>query len=189
MRLSPFMSRCAALLMLGGAILLLWLVLLQPFVDSWIAHRESIGDSLATLAKYKQLNSSRAAVYQNLQQLRLAQKSESRLLTGGSSQLAGAKLQNHIKEIVDSQKGTLISVQTLPVQDEEGFQKISIIVVLNTNLDSLMTILYDIEYQTPYLFVDGLDIRRNAGVMASASEGSDTLQVQFEIYGYMAKTT
>jgi general secretion pathway protein M len=188
MRLSEFVSRCAALTLAAAAVGGLWLILLQPLIDSLLQHRQSIRQSQAALAKYQNLGASRAQ-HPNLQQPKTAQDKEDRLLSGASPQLAGANLQNHLKELIEENRGRLSSMQMLPVREEEGLQRISLAISLGASIQSLQPILYAVEYQRPYMFIENLELRSNSGTFevrdAAEQSASEEIQVQMEVYGYL----
>ena len=56
-------------------------------------------------------------------------------------QLAGAKLQNRVKELVDASGASLGSMQLLPVREEEGYQRVSMAITLKATVKSLQSIL------------------------------------------------
>jgi general secretion pathway protein M len=138
------------------------------------------------LAKYQRLDASRSKIDANLQELRSAQESEARVLKGGSTQLVGAELQNHLKGLIESHNANLVSMQVLPVREEQRFQRISMAVTLRATINALQPILFAIEDQSPYLFVEDLELRSNRGFIAESEEQALELQVQFVVFGYMA---
>jgi general secretion pathway protein M len=192
MNLSASASRSAALAILVGMGVVIWLTLMQPLITSFFDHRESILRSQEMLTRYRGLASTRSQIDYSLRKLHAAQATQDQLLTGGSTQLVGAKLQNSLKESVETSGGSLTSMQLLPVRDEEGFQRVSIAVTLTATIESLQKLIYAIEEQKPYLFIENLELQANEGFMQAANEGANegearNLQVHFEVYGYMSK--
>jgi len=46
-----------------------------------------------------------------------------------------------------------------------------------------------IEDESPYLFIENLELQSNRGMMeVSEEQGSPDLQIHFEVFGYMANT-
>ena len=190
MNLSASASRSAALAILVGMGAVIWMTLMQPLITSFFDHRTSILRSQEMLTRYRGLASTRSQIDYSLRKLHAAQATQDQLLTGGSTQLAGAKLQNSLKESVEMNGGALTSMQLLPVRDEEGFQRISIAVTLTATIESLQKLIYAIEEQKPYLFIENLELQANEGFMQAATDNEGearTLQVHFEVYGYMSK--
>ena len=154
MNLSASASRGAAVGILIGISAALWFIIVQPTIISFFEHRESIAQSQEMLAKYRGIASTRADLDSSLRKLRAAQETEDRLLTGGSTQLVGAKLQNSLKESIETNGGTLTSMQVMTGREEEGFFRIPIAVTLTSTIEPLEKIIYTIETQNPYLFIE-----------------------------------
>jgi hypothetical protein len=187
MNLAASAGRGAAVAILFGMGVVIWLMLMQPLITSFFGHRESILRSQEMLTRYQGLASTRSQIDYSLRTLHAAQATEDQLLTGGSTQLVGAKLQNSLKESVETNGGVLTSMQLLPVRDEEGFQRVSIAVTLTATIESLQKIIYTIEEQNPFLFIENLELQANEGLMQASDEGdARNLQVHFEVYGYMS---
>jgi len=186
MSIMTWISRFSAFTLLIILVAALQFMLGQPLIDSFREHRASIVSSKDMLARYQQLNSSRTQMHGRLQEVQEAYESQGRLLTGESSQLAGADLQNRLKYLVDVNNAELGSMQLLSVREEEGFRRISVAIAFASTIDSLRAILYEIETQTPYLFVEKLELRKNRSLInASTLDGADELKVTLEVYGYM----
>ena len=189
MQLSGWMGRSVAVAILIGIGAAAWFMLAEPLIASYFEHRESIARSQEMLVKYKALVSTSKEIDLGLRKLHTAQQNEDRLLKGASTQLVGAMLQNRLKEIIDVNKGSLTSIQVLPVRDEEGFKRIPLAVTLTASVESLQKIVYMIEDESPYLFIENLELQSNRGMMeVSEEQGSPDLQVHFEVFGYMANT-
>jgi general secretion pathway protein M len=186
MNLSQWASRSAAFAILIATGAAFWLMLAQPLIAAFVEHRESIARSQEMLAKYRGLDSTRAQIDSSLHTLHAAQETEERLLKGGSTQLVGAKLQNRLKELIVADGGILTSMQLLPVREEQGFQRISMAVTLTATIESLNQILFAIEDQNPYLFIEDLEVTANRSIMEISAGGSRDLQVHFEVFGYMS---
>ena len=189
MQLSGWMGRSVAVAILIGIGAAAWFMLAEPLIASYFEHRESIARSQEMLVKYKALVSTSKEIDLGLRKLHTAQQNEDRLLKGASTQLVGAMLQNRLKEIIDVNKGSLTSIQVLPVRDEEGFKRIPLAVTLTASVESLQKIVYMIEDESPYLFIENLELQSNRGMMeVSEEQGSPDLQIHFEVFGYMANT-
>jgi general secretion pathway protein M len=186
MSIMTWISRLSAFTLLILLVAALHVILGQPLIDSFREHRASIVASKGMLARYQQLNSSRAQMHGRLQQVQEAYESQGRLLTGQSSQLAGADLQNRLKYLVEANNAELGSMQLLSVREEEGFRRISVTISFTSAIDSLRSIIYEIETQAPYLFVKKLELRRNRSLInASTLDDADELKITLEAFGYM----
>ena len=186
MSLVAFSGRVLALTILVAVVGALQFLVGQPLIDSFLEHRESISRSQATLVRYHQLNASREQVDGRLETLQNSYENQGRLLSGESSELAGANLQNQLKYLIDTNNAELGSMQLLPIREEEGFRRVSLSVSFTTTTEALQAILYEIETQTPYLFVEQLEVRKGRNLVnASSFQQNDELKVRLEVYGYM----
>ena len=106
--------------------------------------------------------------------------------------LAAAELQQRVKSVVEAVGGTLRSTQALPPTEEGGAVKVTVSAAMTGDTESLRKILYELESQTPLLFVDNLDVsaRENRPRLPGGQLASYTrvqLSVQFEVSGYLRK--
>ena len=88
--------------------------------------------------------------------------------------------------------GTLQSTQVLPPTEEGNAVKVIVSAAINGDIDSLRKVLYDLEAQTPLLFVDNLQVsaRENRPRLPSGRFANYTrvqLSTQFEVSGYLRK--
>ncbi|MDS4040698.1 MAG: type II secretion system protein GspM [Candidatus Competibacter sp.] len=106
--------------------------------------------------------------------------------------LAAADLQQRVKAVVEAAGGTLRSTQALPPVEEGSTVKVTVSAAMTGDTDSLRKVLYDLESQTPLLFVDNLEVaaretrpRLSGGRLASYTRVQ--LNAQFEVSGYLHK--
>ncbi len=123
--------------------------------------------------------------------LESSQTRDKRYLTGANESLATAELQRRIKQLTAGQKGDVLSTQVLQTTEEEGFSRVVIRVRMKSTLEDLVSLLYALESQTPYLFVSNLTIRSRQVArrrLPSTQELDKALQemdVDFQLAGYM----
>lgn len=128
-----------------------------------------------------------------LRQLKQDESVQVYFLQQASPTLAATELQQRVKNAVESHGGTLTSTQILPVAEESGFTKVAIRVMLNGDTEGLQKILYDLEAQTPLLFIDNLQIssrqvRQFRQDRRAAPDMSVQLTTQFELIGYLPRS-
>jgi hypothetical protein len=114
-----------------------------------------------TLEKYITLISKKPQLEKELSSLRETRKDDdSKLVEGQTLSLAGASLQDTVKDIVTRSGGTISSERIGKPEDLGKFKVItaSIDTVL-PDPRALRDILYSIETRTPYLTVKELDVR------------------------------
>lgn len=114
-----------------------------------------------TLEKYITLISEKPQLEKKLAALKEARKDDdSKLVEGQTLSLAGASLQDMVKDIVTRSGGTISSERVGKPEDLGKFKVIT--VSIDTVLPdprALRDILYSVETRTPYLAVKDLDVR------------------------------
>jgi hypothetical protein len=123
--------------------------------------RENESMKTKTLEKYITLISEKPQLEKELTSLKETRKDEdTKLIEGQTLSLAGASLQDTVKDIVTRSGGTISSERIGKPEDLGKFKVItaSIDTVL-PDPRALRDILYSIETRTPYLTVKELDVR------------------------------
>lgn len=106
--------------------------------------------------------------------------------------LAAADLQQQVKAVVEAARGTLQSTQALPPTEEGNAVKVTVSAAISGDVGSLQKILYDLESQTPLLFIDNVQVsaRESRPRLPNGRTANYTrvqLSVQFEVSGYLRK--
>jgi general secretion pathway protein M len=73
--------------------------------------------------------------------------------------LAGSQLQTHVLQMAAADHAVLISAGIQPGKREDPPNSIRLQATLDANLGSLQTLLYQLESNTPYVFVESLAIQ------------------------------
>ncbi len=111
------------------------------------------------------------------------------LLRSETEPLAAAELRETVKRIIGRTGGELQSSQNLSAVDEAGFKRVAIRIAFKGTVQELKPLLYELEAQRPYLFVDTLEIKaRKARRRAQASEAAaqaPSLLARLDLYGYI----
>ncbi len=82
------------------------------------------------------------------------------LLKGKTFGIAGANLQKIVSVIVNKNGGTVKSIQLADKKIQGNLVGVSINTKISTDINGLQKILYNIETGSPYLFIEGLIIRK-----------------------------
>ncbi len=180
----PLARRIAALslpfLLLLGLIVLVVHLIMRPSQQRRVIERDT-----ALLAALQSAVAERPALERELQQVRAQQAMSPTLLPGASTALAAAAVQSEVKRIVDSQGGEIKSAQNGPSVIANEFEKIEIRYTLSASLTAAIEMIYQIETHTPYLFVDGVELRTAEGGAGDAHPAVEPkLTIRWNVYGY-----
>lgn len=183
-RLSPRGQRalasvifCAAILLPAAAIAAL----------AWVGHRhydDAIFKMTRQLKSQSTANASRPQLLQTVELLK-AKDIKKYFLKGGTPALAGAELQEFVKSVTEQNSGRVLSVQTLPHKDVDGYRQLSASVQMSVSVPNLRAILYALESKEPYVFVDGLKVTSQAGFGFKPAPGAPEVEhfVQMDVSG------
>ena len=183
-RLSPRGQRALAVAILGAAILLPTAAIAAL---AWVGHRhydDAIFKMTRQLKSQSTANAGRPQLLQTVEILK-AKDIKKYFLKGGTLALAGAELQEFVKSVAEQNSGRVLSVQTLPHKDVDGYRQLSASVQMSVSVPNLRTILYALESKEPYVFVDGLKVTSQAGFGFKPAPGAPEVEhfVQMDVSG------
>lgn len=183
------LAALALLLLAGGA---LYLVVDQVLVGRYRYYQNALAQHQQRLAQLERLAATREPVQQSIAKIQQDRNVTAQYLAQSAPALAAAELQQRLKAVVEAAGGTLQSTQALPPVEESGAVKVAISAIMNGDTGSLQKVLYNLESQTPLLFVDNLELsarptrpRLPNGRFATYTRVQ--LNVQFEVSGYLRK--
>ena len=109
--------------------------------------------------------------------------------------LASSELTSMLKQTINlhadhSDRCQVSSNQNMTVRVQERFQRVAIKVRMRCEIDDLSKVLYNLEGETPYVFVDNVSIYRQ---ISRRRRGRETVQqrvldVRFDLSGYIRKS-
>ncbi len=183
------LAALALLLLVGGA---LYLVVDQVLVGRYHYYQSLLEQHQGRLAQLERMAATREPVQQLIAKIQQDRNVTAQYLPQSAPALAAAELQQRLKAVVEAAGGTLQSTQALPPIEEGGAVKVTISATMNGDARSLQKVLYDLESQTPLLFVDNLELsaRATRPRLPSGRYATYTrmqLNVQFEVSGYLRK--
>jgi general secretion pathway protein M len=183
------LTALSLLLLVGGA---LYLAVDQWLVGRYRYYQNSLEQHQGRLAQLERMAATREPVQQLIAKIQQDRNVTAQYLPQSTPALAAAELQQRLKAVVEAAGGTLQSTQTLPPVEEAGAMKVTINAIINGDVGSLQKVLYDLEAQTPLLFVDNLEVsaRQTRPRLPNGRYATYTriqLNVQFEVSGYLRK--
>jgi general secretion pathway protein M len=183
-------SRLLALTLLAAVPVVGYLFVVAPVIAAYRDAGVAIAQAQRLLQSYRE----RAEQRPQLAQLLAAEEERAASVTGYlaaiDDALAAAELQDRVKGVVEAAGGELRSAQSLnvePVEEIGGVRRAGLKVRFSADIESLGTILYDLETGEPYLFVDGLSVRepRRQRRRGDEPEEAPQLDVMVDLYGYV----
>jgi general secretion pathway protein M len=187
--LTPRASRVLAVGILAALLLLAFFGFVSPLLDAYRQAGAASEQYRNALEHTAHTGSDLAGLRAELARLKEHQASAVGFMQGSNPSLAAADLQNRIKSSVEAARGELRSTQILPARDEGAFRRISIRGQIAVNMAALQRVFYELESATPFLFLDNVEIRSRPARRSTGAEDDPVLEVRFDLYGYMRRTT
>ncbi|HRX63369.1 MAG TPA: type II secretion system protein GspM [Candidatus Competibacter sp.] len=170
----------------------LYLVVDHVLVARYRFYRERLEQQQGRLEQLERMAASREPIQQLIAKIQQDRNITAQYLPQSAPPLAAADLQQRVKAVVEAAGGTLRSTQALPPVEEGNAVKVAVNATVSGDTEILQKVLYDLESQTPLLFVDNLEVSARAvrqrlpnGRLAGYSRVQ--LNIQFEISGYLRK--
>ncbi|MFP3942282.1 MAG: type II secretion system protein GspM [Alphaproteobacteria bacterium] len=173
--LSPFTRKFVAVGLLIVAVLLFLNLIVLPLSDRWAAREAAIADARRQIAAYREILARGPALKKQVEQIQADPGRRRGFLIAGSPALAGARLENRLKAIVQANGGKLRSTRVRP-QTGEGPERVRVTLDFTASPGALLSIIYRIETAVPWLIADNVHIRAapaRAGRPPSASARMD----------------
>lgn len=177
----------------------LYAVLILPVVSARTEFQERFEEMQLQYSKFSDSENKMQGLERELVQLKGMQLNLSGFLEEKSQALAAADLQKHIKNLIETSNGSLISAQVIPQKEKsETFPPITIKVHMRGNIESLQGILYRLATEQPVLLIGNLYLQtrnivapRTPQRRGRTRHGADVIEARFEITGYIfqAETT
>lgn len=189
-RLGPGQSRALAITILVAIVLLAASITILP---AWVVnagYRAQVEMLQTQLVQYQLIASSEPALRRRHAEVVGAQTIRSFFLTGNSEATAAAELQQIVKDLTAKHDTQLISTQILPIESEEGMQRIGLRVRILGHLPGIVNATYDLEANRSALFIDNLVLRKLTGPRQTSTEsGQDRFDANFDLIAYIQGST
>lgn len=186
-QLSPPASRLVAVGLLLALIGAVYSFCIAPIWRAYAENKETISEQQELLRRYQRLAADAADLSQRLTVLRSKPMSGEGYLQGDNETLVAARLQSRIRDVVQTSGGRLTSTQVLAGIDDDGFRRIGVRVTMTADTAELQKVLFRLEGDRPYLFLDNVDV---SGEQSRGRDGRDSaLTISFDAYGFMRADT
>jgi len=188
------LSRFAALLLLLLAIALLHFATFEPVSNAHRTYDESIATSQLQLARLERHAGNSDQLKTQLAALKRTVQAPKEFLKGKNPALMPAHLLSRVKREIQSNGGTLNSVQVLPTGNEDLFPKIIVKADIRVTPEALKKILYTLESKAPALFIDNVlitgkmvkrTVNRGGNTKEQQSWNELLLDVRFDVFGFV----
>jgi general secretion pathway protein M len=168
------------------ALALLWVSVAMPLIEWHSDRAEALAQRAALLQRMEFLVAMRAGLQQQAATATASGVGEATLLEGESDSMASASMQEILQALFLQAGIQLNSVETLPGDAVAAYRRIRLRVTFNASWPVLMTLLKDIEFATPALLVDELQVEP---ALHRISTAPGTFDVTCAIFGFRSDRT
>lgn len=177
-------SRTLALLILLGALFGSYRLIVAPVVDAHETAAQSIERSQMLLERYQLLAAQRDKLTRHIAARERIADGSAAYFDAPTDALAAAAVQDHVGSVIARAGGELHSTQVLaskPVEGVAGISRSRLMLNLSVDIEGLERLLYDLESDEPYLFIEEITIQTQT---RHDDPQQRRLTVTLEVYGY-----
>jgi len=184
-------SKTTAILLLGIAILLVYLLFFHWFVQRHRQYAEEIGGLRSQLNRFQTVASQRELLQTQLGRIRSSQNDAGLFLEYPSFDEAAAAMSGDIGDLVRAEADDscqIVSRQPVRPRVEERFQKVTVNVRMRCDAEDFLKVLFGMETGMPLMLVDDLNVIRPRTRRTSRAKPTDTqgaLDIRFNVSGYL----
>lgn len=163
--LSPRLRRALAIGLLLFSIVTLAGIIVWPTLRLHQHYDGFIEDAQDKIQRYQRIAVLRPSIEKAIGVVQSRQV-EGNYWTGATPALTAAEIQSAVTRIVEESHGSIASIRALPADEKSkpnGAPKIGVSLQFTASTLPLQLILHGIESHKPFLFVDSLSVRSNAG--------------------------
>ena len=182
--MNPKQSRQLAVILL---LVSLVAIVAAVSVPLWLLHRQydvALADNAGRYDRYRRIAGTRPELAKQLEAMR-AKETRRFFLRSGAAALSAAEAQEAVRALVEQSGARLITMQAPTSREEGRYRQVSVNVQLTANVFALRKILHSIENNTPYLFIDNLQVRTQVPPNHRPQPGAEPeMFVSFDVSGY-----
>jgi general secretion pathway protein M len=184
-------NRLAAILLFVIVVILVYLVGFHWFILRHIEYSSEISDLSEQLGRFERVAAEKEGYESMLAGLENRKSDENLFLEGRNFNEAAAEMSERLGQMIDLQaEGTCQIVSRQPVKPrvQERFEKVTVNVRMQCGIEDFEKVLYTLETTVPMVIADEVTVikprSRRRAIQASTS---DTLDIRFNMSGYLAK--
>ena len=179
--------RIVALGVLLAVTLVVVFALVGPYLARYPHYLESIAESRHQLERFERMAAQLPRLRSEVEALRADYEVLGHTLEADTAALAAAEMQQLVAEVVARHGGELQSTRVGRVLEEEGFRRVTVSARMSVTSEMLADVLAELEYRTPLMFIDNLQVRLESRRARRSIRVQETglVNVEFDLFAYM----
>jgi len=178
-------GRLTALGILAVLVVTAYLAIISPVVAFYADTAATLDERREQLRRYRNAVNDLPRLRETAKRQSDAATAANMLLMGASDAVAAAELQSSLKDIVEGEGATIMSAAILPAEAEGAFRRVGVRVAFSGDMQTLTTVLLQVEEARPTLFAGDFDIHQSS--TEEGSEDNPMLAVSLDVFGYRAR--
>ena len=151
-------GRALALGVTGLALVLLWLGVAQPLLDTYAAQAQALLQREALAGRMADLAASLPRLRAAVTALRSQPASVAAVIEGATDAIAAAALQGTLEAMAGRAGAKLTSAEALPAEPAGSYRRLALRVTVDATWPVLIRLLQSVEQATPRMFIDDLQL-------------------------------
>jgi general secretion pathway protein M len=184
-------NRLAAILFLVIVVILVYLVGFHWFILRHIEYSSEISDLSEQLGRFERVAAEKEHYEALLEGLQNRKSDENLFLEGRNFNEAAAEMSERLGQMIDLQAEDtcqIVSRQPVKPRVQERFEKVTVNVRMRCGIEDFEKVLYALETTVPMVIADEVTIiKPRSRRRSSQQSSSDTLDIRFNMSGYLAK--
>ncbi len=164
------------------ALLLAYLIFVEPFRRMIALNAEAIAERRQTLARYEAVAAHEAQIQAYAQQVADI-NGRGELFDGDSEGVISANLQARLKTIAEQAQVTVRSIQMLPEKSYEGVTLVGARLDVVGAYENIHALARALEGEPPLLLIMAGTMRGQAMLWGAAPQQSEEIEAQFDVFG------
>jgi len=182
--LPPLLHRMAALALLSVVALLLYAAVIAPVIDQAANAAADLIRAQERLGRLQELAASVDRLDNAARRVQALGPGRSFFIEAPSAVAASARLQEQLKELIDSSGARVTSLFALPPVDEKDYSRVTLRLLITADTPALQAVLHGIETAAVALVVEKLYVRARARSVDAIRD----LDIEIEVAGFLAKS-
>jgi general secretion pathway protein M len=164
------------------ALLLAYMILVEPFRRMIADGAENIAERRQTLARYEAVAAHEAQIQGYAQQVADI-NGRGELFDGDSEGVINANLQARLKTIAEQTQVTVRSLQMLPEKSFDGVTLVGARLDVSGPYENIHALARALEGAPPLLLITAASLRGQAMLWGAAQQQNDEIEAQFDVFG------
>lgn len=164
------------------ALLIAYLIFMEPFRRMIADGAEAIAERRQTLARYEAVAAHEAQIQAYAQQVADI-NGRGELFDGDSDGVISANLQARLKTVAEETQVTVRSIQMLPERALQGVTLVGARLDVVGSYENIHALARALEGEPPLLIITAASIRGQAMLWGAAPQQNEELEAQFDVFG------